>query len=865
MGDGLAVLDCPLGEDVRLALQVAVVVQHLQGAQQVVGVVPAEGQAVAPAVDQPVARREAVVKGVQPPLVAVQGGVRLHLRRDQLLEAVPEPDHALDAGPCRGVELGADHDGVLAEPDLAVHDGVGKVLHGGVGGDGLAFGLLRLQLRNLGDPVLAVDAGDGPLQLLGQVCAGGGMHGVVVAVPGTLEAGTAQHHLRVVIEIDVDRVAVLVLHDAYPVGQLDGGFLPLLEKDDVRHDVRPGVGLEGVVGEPDGPQQIGALRQVLPHGGILAVHGVAAGDEGHDAAGAELVQGLGEEIVVDREAQLVVSGVADLVIAEGYIADGGVKEVLGVRAVLIAPHHDVGLGVELLGDAAGDGVQLHAVQPGRGHGLRQAAEEAAHAAGGLQDVAGLEAHAAQGLVDGPDDDRRREVGVQGAGPRRSVLVPGQQGLQLDVLVGPLGFVRREGVRDAAPAHVAGEDLLLVGGRGAPLGLDGLQNPDGGGVGGVLGLGASNAKIVVRDAEVNGRRGWPGGGLLPGLYGPRSGRCGLGVSRHGKLSRGLLGRLRGGGGRFRLGTGNRSGGGLSIARRRGILQGFPFLRLVRRGRRGDGPAGHARLDGALHLPQDDVGAIADGIAQGQDGDTGVELADTLEVLRGEIAVQVKAAAGQQQERQADGDGAAEAQGDVVLVQTVQGAAMDGQHDFILEIVPVFVRELHSQGDKLLGEAVAAGDAEGFLQPGRDRVLVLVPVLPEHGIPAVLPALRVGHVEHVAEEYPAVAVTQQGDSFRAAPDAAAHAMVPEVELRAGGGVRALGVNHDLVQEAIFVELPRHHQELGPVLDLGSQIPRGVVRHLAVGFDFRCHLRHSFPFKLYKYPWSRAKAAHRSFTRC
>ena len=553
MGDGLAVLDCPLGEDVRLALQVAVVVQHLQGAQQVVGVVPAEGQAVAPAVDEAVPASEAVVKGVQPPLVAVQGGVRLHLRRDQLLEAVPQLHHALDAGPCRGVELGPDHDAVLAEPDLAVHDGVGKVLHGGVGGDGLAFGLLRLQLRNLGDPVLAVDAGDGPLQLLGQVCAGGGVHGVVVAVPGTLNAGASQHHLGVVVEIDVDRVAVLVLHDAYPVGQGGVGFLPLLKKDDVRHNVRPGVGLEGVVGEPDGPQQIGALRQVLPHGGILAVHGVAAGDEGHDAAGAELVQGLGEEIVVDREAQLVVSGVADLVIAEGYIADGGVKEVLGVRAVLIAPHHDVGLGVELLGDAAGDGVQLHAVQPGRGHGLRQAAEEAAHAAGGLQDVAGLEAHAAQGLVDGPNDDRRREVGVQGAGPRRSVLVPGQQGLQLDVLVGPLGFVRRESVRDAAPAHVAGKDLLLVRRGPAPVGFNGPQSPDGGDVGGILGLGAPDAQIVVRDAEVVRCGDWSGRGLLTGLYGLQDGRFRFGVSQYGKLLRGLLRRLWGGGrGRFRFG-------------------------------------------------------------------------------------------------------------------------------------------------------------------------------------------------------------------------------------------------------------------------------------------------------------------------
>ncbi len=235
------------------------------------------------------------------------------------------------------------------------------------------------------------------MELPGQVRAGRGVHGVVVAVPGALNAGAAQHHLGVVIEIDVDRVAVLVLHDAHPVGQSDGGFLPLLEKDNVRHDVRPGVGLEGVVGKPDGPQQVGALRQVLPGRAVLAVHGVAAGDEGHDAAGAQLVQHLGEEIVVDAESVLVIGRVMDLVIAKGDVAHGDVVEILLVGS-LEPGDSDMGLGVQQFCDAAGYAVQLHAVQPGRGHGFRQAAEEAAHAAGRLKDILQLDLEAAPAAV-----------------------------------------------------------------------------------------------------------------------------------------------------------------------------------------------------------------------------------------------------------------------------------------------------------------------------------------------------------------------------------------------------------------------------------------------------------------------------------
>ena len=291
------------------------------------------------------------------------------------------------------------------------------------------------------------------------------------------------------------------------------------------------------------------------------------------------------------------------------------------------------------------------------------------------------------------------------------------------------------------------------------------------------------------------------------------------------------------GRIRFRRGNRNGGRLFRARRQCILRGMLGFFLWR-GRTANGPAGHTRLDGALHLPQDDACALADGVAQGQDGIAGVELADALEVLRGEVAVQVEATAGQQQEGQADGGGVPEAQGHVVLVQPVQGAVTDGEHDIVFEVVPVFIREPDSQGDELLVQAVVAGDLEALGQPGCDGWLVLVPVLPEHGVPAVLPALRVGHVEHVAEEDSSIAVAEQGDALGAAPDASAHAAGPEVELGAGGGGGALGVDHDLVQKVIFVKLARREQKLGPVYDLGGQVRRGMVRHLAIGIGFRGH---------------------------
>ena len=163
------------------------------------------------------------------------------------------------------------------------------------------------------------------------------------------------------------------------------------------------------------------------------------------------------------------------------------------------------------------------------------------------------------------------------------------------------------------------------------------------------------------------------------------------------------------------------------------------------------------------------------------------------------------------------------------------------------MPILVRELHGQADQLLGEAVVAGDFEALLQMGRDDALVLVPVLPEHGVAAVRATLRVSDVENVAQERPAIAVAQQGYAFRAAPDVAAHPAAPEVELGTRFRARTLRMDHDLVEKPVFVDLACRDQKFRPIPNLGGQALRGVVRHLAVGFRFRCHLRRSLLIKL------------------
>ena len=90
------------------------------------------------------------------------------------------------------------------------------------------------------------------------------------------------------------------------------------------------IGLERIVGQTDGSQQLGALGKIPAHGGVLGIHRVAAGDKGHHTTGTHLIQRLGEKVVVNVEIQLVIGFVPDLILAERHIADGKVIKVPSV-------------------------------------------------------------------------------------------------------------------------------------------------------------------------------------------------------------------------------------------------------------------------------------------------------------------------------------------------------------------------------------------------------------------------------------------------------------------------------------------------------------------------------------------------------
>ena len=421
-------LDGPLGEHICLTFQFTVLVDDFQRTEQVIGRIVCIGQTVCTVIDETVFGRKAVIEAVQFRLLLPNGAVRnrcIHLKVDQFLHTITQSHKTFHAGFGGGVEVRAHHTAVFPVVHLPVYNGIGIVLHIGVGRNGGVNGFALAQLRQLGLLVGAANVLHGIVQLIGQFQPLNGVHGVVHTMCSAYRLLSAQHHFRVVDKIPVDGKPVLRLSGLGPFRHDVQRAIPLLEKDDVGYHLGTGILFERVIRQTDDSQQLGTLSKIPAHGGILGVHGISRGHKSYHTAGTHLIQCFGKKIVMNTEIQLVVGFVVDLILAKRHITNGKVIEISPVGG-LKPGHGDVGLGVELLCNPSTDGIQLNAIQTAVSHFFRQHTEEIAHTAGRLQDVAGLKTHAAHGLIDGPDYRGTGVVRVEGGTSGGGIFLRGQQ-------------------------------------------------------------------------------------------------------------------------------------------------------------------------------------------------------------------------------------------------------------------------------------------------------------------------------------------------------------------------------------------------------------------------------------------------------
>ena len=192
---------------------------------------------------------------------------------------------------------------------------------------------------------------------------------ILLAVLRTLRRWGSEHHFRMLCEVAVDGKAVFGLPKVNPVLIDLNGTISALQEDDIRNDIRTGVGAERIVGQTDRAQQLRPLRDVPADFGRLLIHRVARGHERDHAAGTHLAERFCKEIVVNGKTELVISPVIYLILSKRDVAHSEVEKVFSIRC-LKARDGNVRLGVKLLGNAPGNAVQLHAVELAALHRFR---------------------------------------------------------------------------------------------------------------------------------------------------------------------------------------------------------------------------------------------------------------------------------------------------------------------------------------------------------------------------------------------------------------------------------------------------------------------------------------------------------------
>ena len=176
---------------------------------------------------------------------------------------------------------------------------------------------------------------------------------------------------------------------------------------------------------------------------------------------------------MDRKIQPVIALVRHMELAEGNIADGNIEEIVREGGFLIALHRNTAFLIKLAGDAAGEIVQLHAIQLAAAHAFRQHTKKITNAAGRFQNVALREAHLPQGGIDAADDHRRRVERRQRRFAGGGVFGIGKRFFQFSVT--RIFFVKE--VRQSAPAHILCQHRLFLCCGAAVLRLHGFQSTD----------------------------------------------------------------------------------------------------------------------------------------------------------------------------------------------------------------------------------------------------------------------------------------------------------------------------------------------------------------------------------------------------
>ncbi|MGN8767268.1 hypothetical protein [Blautia massiliensis (ex Liu et al. 2021)] len=218
--------------------------------------------------------------------------------------------------------------------------------------------------------------------------------------------------------------------------------------------------------------------------------------------------------------------------------------------------------------------------------------------------------------------------------------------------------------------------------------------------------------------------------------------------------------------------------------------------------------------------------------------GVEIENAHKVFVFKVVFRLQTAAQHQGITDTDLGGIPEGHSDVEFIILFQKRILKDAENVPAVVLPVFPRQLRSHGLQLIGKVFACRNAVVFLQHRRHGWNMLLPQFPQVQASGIGPGAGIRNIEHIAQSLAVSAGIDERDTLGTAPHIPAHRIVPDVELRTGGGVRALGMDHDLFVIRVFVQPRRGGEEGLPALQASGQLPLRLFRHSSVLLQFTYH---------------------------
>lgn len=205
---------------------------------------------------------------------------------------------------------------------------------------------------------------------------------------------------------------------------------------------------------------------------------------------------------------------------------------------------------------------------------------------------------------------------------------------------------------------------------------------------------------------------------------------------------------------------------------------------------------------------------------------------------EVAIHIEAASGVERVADADAHRPAEGRFDRMFIIPGEERIVNDTERVVAVILPVGLCLCLGDFVQLMGQPMVGGRGVLMLQQGGNRQAVVLIHRPDKGRSGLLAGAGISDIEYIPQPHLTGVNIQQSNALCAPADIAVHDIVPQVVFSAGGSLRALGMDKQLVAVRILVQPGSGGEKARPAAVVAGDLPRGGLGQVDIRLGSRVH---------------------------